>query len=381
MKKNLCFVSTTRADFDLQKEVIISLEKKFKCTLICSGTHFEKQFGNSIRYINKFKIKKKIFCKIENLLNVNFDKLHSKYLRSFYKVLKKINPDAICLFGDRSETFIISFVAYSLEIPIIHFSGGEITSGSLDDAYRHSITKMSELHFTTTNQHRKRVIQLGENPKTVFNCGISSLSNFKNFKFLKQEKIEKDLKIKFSKKNFFVTLHPEKSIKDNFKKFSFVFLAIKKFQDISVFISSPNIDKGFKEIQKLIKYKCKNSSRWYYLKNLGHQYFFSTVKLCDVFIGNSSSGISEIPSLHVPTVNIGSRQNGRPRSFSIIDTNFEVKNIQKAIKKSMSKNFQKKIKKSKNLFYRNDSLKIINQNILKFLNSKNKQKLFFNVNF
>ncbi|MBK53007.1 MAG: UDP-N-acetylglucosamine 2-epimerase (hydrolyzing), partial [Candidatus Marinimicrobia bacterium] len=137
----------------------------------------------------------------------------------------------------------------------------------------------------------------------------------------------------------------------------------------------------FKEIQKLIKYKCKNSSRWYYLKNLGHQYFFSTVKLCDVFIGNSSSGISEIPSLHVPTVNIGSRQNGRPRSFSIIDTNFEVKNIQKAIKKSMSKNFQKKIKKSKNLFYRNDSLKIINQNILKFLNSKNKQKLFFNINF
>ena len=374
-----CFNHKSR--FRFTKEVIVNLEKKFKCTLICSGTHFEKQFGDSINYINKVKIKKKVFCKIKNLSNNNFYKLHSNYLLSFYKILKKINPDAICLFGDRSETFIISFVAYSLEIPIIHFSGGEITAGSLDDAYRHSITKMSELHFTTTNKHRKRVIQLGENPKTVFNCGNSSLSNFKNFKFLKQEKIEKDLKIKFSKKNFFVTLHPEKSTKDNFKKFKSVFLAIKKFKDISVFISSPNIDKGFKEIQELIKYTCKKSSRWYYLKNLGHQYFFSTVKLCDAFIGNSSSGISEIPSLHVPTVNIGSRQLGRPRSFSIIDTSFKVMDIQRAIKKSMSKNFIKKIKKSKNLFYRNDSLKIINKNISKFLNLKNKQKLFFDINF
>ena len=160
-----------------------------------------------------------------------------------------------------------------------------------------------------------------------------------------------------------------------------IFLPIKKFQDISVFISSPNIDKGFKEIQKLIEYTCKTSSRWYYLKNLGQQYFFSTVRQCNAFIGNSSSGISEIPSLYVPTVNIGSRQFGRPRSFSIIDTNFEVKNIQRAIKKSMSKNFQKEIKKSKNLFYRNDSLKIINKNISKFLKLKNKQKLFYNINF
>jgi len=381
MKKNLCFISTTRADFDLQKEVIINLEKKFKCTLICSGTHFEKQFGNSINYINKFKIKKKIFCKIKNLSNDNFEKLHSKYLLSFYKIFKKINPDAICLFGDRSEIFIISFVAYSLQIPIIHFSGGEITSGSLDDAYRHSITKMSELHFTTTNEHKKRVIQLGENPKMVFNSGNSSLSNFKSFKFLKKKKIEEDLKIKFSKENFFVTLHPEKLTKDNIKKFKSVFSAIKKFKDISVFISSPNIDKGFKEIQKLIKNTCKTSSRWYYLKNLGHKYFFSTVKLCNAFIGNSSSGISEIPSLHVPTINIGSRQHGRPRSFSVIDTNFKVKNIQRAIKKSMSKNFQKRIKKSKNLFYRKDSLNIINKNILKFLNLRNKQKLFYNINF
>ena len=183
MKKNLCFVSTTRADFDLQKEVIVNLEKKFKCTLICSGTHFEKQFGDSINYINKVKIKKKVFCKIKNLSNNNFYKLHSNYLLSFYKILKKINPDAICLFGDRSETFIISFVAYSLEIPIIHFSGGEITAGSLDDAYRHSITKMSELHFTTTNKHRKRVIQLGKIPKQsltveIVRCRILKILNF-----------------------------------------------------------------------------------------------------------------------------------------------------------------------------------------------------------
>ena len=148
-----CFNNKSRLRFTKKKLLLVL--KKFKCTLICSGTHFEKQFGNSIRYINKFKIEKKIFCKIENLLNVNFDKLHSGVPSVFLQNTKKINPDAICLFGDRSETFIISFVAYSLEIPIIHFSGGEITSGSLDDAYRHSITKMSELHFTTTNQHRK----------------------------------------------------------------------------------------------------------------------------------------------------------------------------------------------------------------------------------
>ena len=379
MKKKILFITTSRADFDLQKDLIINLSKKYDCYLICTGTHFDTNYGYSYKNILKTNIKKIIIYKIKDIYKKTFDKIHSEYLSIVYSCLKKINPNLICLFGDRSEILITSFVAYSLKVPIAHFSGGELTEGSLDDSYRHCITKFSNFHFTTSKEHKKRVIQLGENKKNVFNFGSLIISNIKNKKFFLKEDLEKIYLIKFKKFNFLLTLHPDKeNLYKNYKK---VFQTLEHVKDSSIFISRPNNDNGSKQINQLIKSYLKKNKNFYLLKEKGSHLYFSLIKKCNCVIGNSSSGISEVPSLKIPTINIGYRQFGRPRSISIIDVDYNKSQILNAVKISLTNNFLRKIKKNKNPFFKKNSLRKTIVKVEKLIKIKLTPKKFFDLNF
>lgn len=378
MKKKICIISTSRADYSFIKPIVITFrkEKKFKTIFLVTGTHLEKKFGYSVTEIvkDKLKIDKKISINLnKKSSSENISFLSSEYIKQFSKFLKKINPDYLILLGDRYEVLSAALSAYILNIPIAHIAGGEVTKGSYDDGFRHSITKLSNIHFVTTNEHRKRVIQLGENPKTVFNVGSVGLITLKNNKYLIKNEIEKKLKTKLFKKNVILTFHPETlGAMKNKKIINCIFNVLNSYKDLKVFVTSPNLDKGRDEIlEEIIKNNKKFPKKNIYIPTLGSQMYYSLAKISDGVIGNSSSGISEIPSLNIGSLNIGSRQSGRPMAKSIINLiTINNKNLKKKINQLFSKNFKKNVKSSTNPFYKKDTDKKILNHMKKILFSK-----------
>jgi GDP/UDP-N,N'-diacetylbacillosamine 2-epimerase (hydrolysing) len=378
MKKKICVLTTSRADYGLLKPLVQGLkkEKKFKTIFTVTGTHFQKKYGYSVNEIvkDKIKIDKKIYINLVNkITSDNISLLAGEYMKHFSKFLNENKPNYIVLLGDRYEVLSAALTAYIMNIPIIHIAGGEVTEGSYDDGFRHSITKLSDIHFVTTKQHRKRVIQLGENPKTVFNVGSLGLMNLKKIKYLKKKDIEKKLKTKLLKKNIILTFHPETKNNTNIDALKMLFKIVNLIDDLKVIITAPNLDKGRDEIMKeILKNKNKFPKKNIYIPNLGSQLYYSLAKVSDGVVGNSSSGISEIPSLNIGTLNIGFRQSGRPIANSIINLKkVGYRSLKVSLKKLLSRNFKDKIKDSSNPFFRKNTDKKIISMIRKLIMIKN----------
>ncbi len=365
MKKKILFITSDRSDFYLQKDLIIELQNIHKCYLFCTGTHFDKKFGLTIDNIKNSKIKNLIFSKIKNVNKIEYFKLHSIYLDEFNKIINKINPDLLILFGDRSEILICSFVAYSKKINIAHFYGGEVTKGSLDNRYRDGISLFSNYHFTSNINHKKNVINLGFRNKNVFSYGSLLNDVFSKKNFYDKKEVEKKYNIKLNKYNYVLTFHPDKE--NNIKNYNKVFESIKGLEKTSIFICRPNNDPGNKEILKLINKTKNDKNKIFLIKDYGTKYYFSLIKQSNGVIGNSSSGISEIPSLNKPSINIGNRQKGRPRSKSVIDVEYDIKKIKNAITKTRSKEFLRKIKKNYNPYFKKNAFLNTKKQIIKIL--------------
>lgn len=378
MRKKICVLTTSRADYGLLKPLVQGLkkEKKFKTIFTVTGTHFEKKYGHSVNEIlkDKIKIDKKILINLVNKStsdNISF--LAGEYMKSFSKFFNENKPNYIVLLGDRYEVLSAGITAYIMNIPIIHIAGGEVTEGSYDDGFRHSITKLSDIHFVTTDQHRKRVIQLGENPKTVFNVGSLGLINLKRIKYLKKKDIENKLKTKLFKKNIILTFHPETRNNTNIDALKNLFRIMNLIDDLKVIITAPNLDKGRDEIMReILINKNKFPEKNIFIPNLGSQLYYSLAKISDGVVGNSSSGISEIPSLNVGTLNIGFRQSGRPMAKSVIDLKkVNYKSLKINLDRLFSKSFKDKIKNSTNPFFKKNTDKHIISLIKKLIMSDN----------
>jgi len=361
--KKICFITTSRADFGMVNELVKeSLRyKRVKTYLVISGNHNEQIYGRSIKEINLNKkvLTQKIFVKQRNKNNLSVSLSFSKYLKKYSLFLEKLKPDVFVVFGDRYEMLAAALSAYILNIPIAHIAGGEKTSGSLDEGYRHSITKLSNLHFPTSKIYRNRLIQLGENPKTVFNFGSLNRQKILNTKYLTKKEISKKYKIKFLKKNLLLTYHPENIGSDmNVKNLSLVLDCLKTLKDTCIIITSPNADaegvKMIKFIRSFItKIKKKNI---YFFESLGTQVYLSILKIIDGVLGNSSSGISEAPIFSINSINLGNRQMGREMPSSVINckTNRKIilrnlKNLKKKKRKILinrDKDVSKKILKT-----------------------------------
>jgi UDP-hydrolysing UDP-N-acetyl-D-glucosamine 2-epimerase len=348
----LCTISGSRADFFILKNLILKIQhdKKILQSLIVAGSHTSKIFGYTIKDIKKNKIK------IRSIFNFHFkgdrpeDILNYLALgiKKFSNIFTKIKPDLILLLGDRYEILAAALSAYILKIPIVHLYGGEKTKGSLDDNIRHSITKFSSVHLVATKSYLKRVRQLGENKKLIFNVGSLGVEAIKKCKIYNKDYLENKLKIKFNRKNVLMTFHPEtnKSKQENISNLKILLNCLKKLKDTSIIITMPGADHYYRSIQlELQRFKNKNT---YQFKSLGHDYYFSICKIVDFMIGNSSSGIIEMPTFKRGTINLGERQFGRVQAKSIINVEFNEDKIMNAISKIYSKRFENKIKKINN---------------------------------
>ena len=355
MKFKAYTLSTARSDFGILSTLVKKLEKskKFESRLIVSGSHFEKKFGLTVNEIKKDKINKYDFIKISNSFFNEFDdkEIFNQNFKSFSKFFEKKKPHLLIVLGDRFETLSAVLVAKFLSIPIAHIHGGEVTVGSYDDSFRHCITKLADLHFTSHKNYKDRVIQLGENPDSVFNVGSLSLERLKSFKFFTKAYLEQTYKIVFAKKNYLVTLHSETEEILEFKKNNKIFFDfIKNISNANIFITLPSPDKGHELILNEIQ-KIRKNKNIFLIKSPGYKGYVSLIKYVDCVIGNSSSGFYEVPSLKRFTLNVGSRQTGRVVLKSIISCNFDKKKLLRALKKidKMKKNKKIYFKKLKNI--------------------------------
>jgi GDP/UDP-N,N'-diacetylbacillosamine 2-epimerase (hydrolysing) len=370
-------VTSTRADFGILKNLISNLKKTnyFNLKIIATGTHFSKKHGFSFSEIKNQKVE--IYKKVVITNNASSPKSllndMSILSKSISFLIKKDKPDLFIVLGDRYEIFAVALSAYLNKVPIAHIHGGEVTQGSLDDGFRHCISKMSNVHFVSHNAYKKRLIQMGENPKTVYNVGSLGVENIYKTKLLSKEELEKSLKINLKKNILLVCLQPEitKTLTTNLVNETLS--ALKFYNDKSIIFTMPGADLYNDIIFKKIFKFTKRNSNCFLFKTLGSQKFLSFLKIADVIIGNSSSGILEMPTFRKPTINIGDRQQGRVKSNSITDVCSKKYLIKKKIDFIYSKKFNSKniINPYKKL---NTSKKIIsiikNINLKKYKNKK-----------
>ena len=336
MKKKIAAITTSRADFDLLEPVLqeMNKNKNIQLRLIVSGSHFDKKFGYTYKDILRSKLnidfKHKIFFK--KISKSELISSLSSYIRKLSVYLEKKNFDMVLILGDRYETLISAFIMNFHNIPIAHISGGEVTEGSKDDSFRHAISKLSKFHFVSHKLYKKRLIQLGEEKKNIFNYGSLGKENIVSVKVLNKLAIQKKLKIKFNDINFLATYHPETiDTKNNTKNFKILIESLLNFKGANIFITSPNADYGSRAIFNYINEIKKNNKNIFFLKSLGKINYFSLLYHCDLYIGNSSSGVTEVPYIKKYSINLGDRQRGRILLKNVINIPFDRKKIIKKI--------------------------------------------------
>jgi GDP/UDP-N,N'-diacetylbacillosamine 2-epimerase (hydrolysing) len=354
MKKKICVVTGSRAEYGLFCPLLkeIKSDNRFVLQIVAAGMHLCPEFGLTYKDIEKdgFKINEKVRIPLSSDTEAAVTKSTGLGMIGFADTFSRLKPDLLILLGDRFEIFSAAIAAFIARIPIAHLYGGEVTEGVLDDAMRHSITKMSYLHFVSTEEYRKRVVQLGEDPRRVFKVGAIGIDNIKKLKMLSKDRLERELRFKFGRKNIIVTFHPV-TLENNTTEIQFknILKALDSFKDLNVIFTKPNADPNGRVIIRLIEdYLKKNPSKGVSFISMGHIRYLSAIKQVDAVLGNSSSGIIEAPSFGKPVINIGDRQRGRIKAGCIIDCNPDLASIRSAIEKAFAPRFKDYCKTVKN---------------------------------
>ncbi len=379
-KKTICIVTGTRAEYGLFLPIMkkIQSSSRLELKIIASTMHFSEEFGNTYKQIEEdgFFIDEKI----ENLLSSDTRSSVAKSTGLATILLSdafsRIEPDMVLVLGDRFETHAAATTAMLMNIPIAHIHGGEITEGAIDEKIRHSITKMSSLHFVSTEGYRNRAIQMGESPDTVFTVGAPGIDNIVNLALLSKSELENELDWKINKPTALFTYHPETlssvKVREQIKQ---ILLTLEN-SEINVLFTYSNSDYGGRVINKEIDdFAAKNKNKYLVVKSLGQLKYLSAMKHLDLLIGNTSSGIIEAASFNKPVVNIGDRQLGRMQSKNII--NCKIKKLRNHIEKAMSKEFYKKCNDIENIYGGGDAAQKIVE-ILK-VQKLTTTKVFYNL--
>lgn len=367
--RKICLITTSRADYGIQSNLIKLLQNdsEIDFSLIVSGSHMSKKHGETYREIENdgVKITKKIGIGMDDECDLYVEHVFANAVLRFSAALREISPDIVVLLGDRYEMLAAAFACCLNNIPIAHLHGGETTEGATDEAFRHSITKMAHLHFTSCKTYRSRVIQLGEDPERVFNVGAMGVENALNVLTLSKEELEKNLGIKLLKRNLLVTFHPvtlEKGRSEN--QIDQLLAALSELKDTMIVFTHPNADAEGDVIAEKIKDFIKSGNGRYLFASLGMKRYFSMIKQVDAVVGNSSSGIIEVPSFKKATINIGNRQAGRIQAKSIINCPPEKASILKAIATVYTQDFQTVLKSAENPYAKENSARNV-FNVLK----------------
>jgi len=358
MRPKICVITGSRADYGLLYFTIkeIQKSKKLELQLIASGSHLSHEFGLTYKQIeqDKFNIDRKIEILLTSDTSVGTCKSIGLGVIGFSEAFTDLTPDMILVLGDRFEIFAASIAALILGIPIAHIHGGELTEGNFDNSIRHCITKMSHIHFSATEKYCKRIIQLGELPENTYNVGGLGVEHLSKISLLTRNKIQKELNVKFEKKNYLVTYHPE-TLNINLveKHFRFLLETLKGHVDTLFIFTKANADSGGRIINEMIdEFVSENGRSACAFVSMGQLKYLSTMKYMDGVIGNSSSGIIEAPSLKIGTINIGDRQKGREQSNSVINCRPTLDSIKNAFITLRSDNYKEVLKSSRNPYER-----------------------------
>jgi len=353
-KKKICIITGSRAEYGLLYWLLkeIQATPQFDLQIVATGMHLSPEFGMTYQEIEKdgFKINKKVEMLLSSDTSSAISKSTGLGMIGFSDVYRKLKPDLIIVLGDRYEILAATTTAMFAKIPIAHISGGETTQGAFDEAIRHSITKMSWWHFVANAEYKKRVIQLGEHPKRVFDVGGLGVDAIKKSNLLSKKDLAKKMGIKFGKKNLVITYHPV-TLEDgkSQKHFESLLRALSELKETYLIFTLPNSDSDSSVIKKMIRdFIANNEEKSISFTSMGSLNYLSTLQYVDGVVGNSSSGLAEAPTFKIGTINVGDRQNGRMKADSIIDCNPNQKSIANALKKLYSKEFQNKIMTVKN---------------------------------
>jgi GDP/UDP-N,N'-diacetylbacillosamine 2-epimerase (hydrolysing) len=347
--RKICVVTGSRADYGLLNWLMkeIQADARLQLQVMATGMHLSPEFGLTFKDIEAdgFRIDEKVEMLLSSDTPIGIAKSIGLGTISMADSLARLQPDIVVLLGDRFETFAAAQAALVARIPIAHLHGGETTEGAIDEAFRHAITKMSHLHFTSAEAYRERVIQLGEDPQRVFSFGAAAMDNLNRIKLLDRVALEVALDFRLGKRNLLVTFHPvtlENASAS--QQFSALLQALEGLDDCNFIFTKPNADTDGRIIGDMIDaFAGRNSTTAAAFTSLGQLRYLSTMRLVDGVVGNSSSGLIEAPSFGIGTVNIGDRQKGRIRADSVIDCAPETKAIQAALERLFSDGFRQSL--------------------------------------
>ena len=384
MKRKICVVTGPRAEYGLlywlMKE--IQEDKDLELQLIVTGMHLSPEFGLTYKEIEKdFKIDKKIEMLLSSDTAVGISKSMGLAQISFAEAYDELCPDILVILGDRYEIFSAVSSAMCARIPIAHLHGGETTEGAFDESIRHSITKMSHLHFTATDEYKNRVIQLGEQPDKVFNVGGLGIDNIKKLKLLSRKEFEESIDFKLNKKNILVTFHPV-TLEDSTASAQFknILDALDELKDTNIIFTKANSDTDGRIINSMIdEYVQNNRDKSVGFTSLGQLRYLSALQYIDAMVGNSSSGLIEAPTFKVATINIGDRQKGRIMADSVINCSSDIVSMRNALAKLYSSEFNKVLSNVCNPYGNGGASKKIKDAIKKVSLDNILKKSFYNI--
>jgi len=336
MKKRICVFTGNRAEYGLLYPLLREIQRysDLQLELLVSGAHLQKEFGETYRQIEAdgFAIDAKVDIELGDDSGVGVGRSMGTGVIRYTEALAFLQPHLLIVLGDRYEAFAAATGAMIMRIPIAHLHGGEATFGLIDEAIRHSITKMSQLHFTSTEEYRRRVIQLGENPDKVFNVGALGLDNLHCVDMLSREQVAQELDIVWQARNLLVTFHPvtleEDALTDQCAQ---LLNALEQCRETAIIFTRANVDMEGGRINRMIENFADNHPQAFVFSSLGQKRYLSLLQYVDAMVGNSSSGIIEAASFKLPVVNIGSRQRGRDRGHNVVDVGHVRADIKQAV--------------------------------------------------
>ena len=353
MTRKICVITGTRAEYGLLRWVMQGIKNEPELTLqiIVTGMHLSPEFGLTYRDIEQdgFQIDRKVEMLTSSDTAVGIAKSMGLGLIGFADALHELNPDLIVVLGDRFEIFSAVSAALVARIPVAHLHGGEATEGLIDEAIRHSITKMSHLHFVAAAEYRQRVIQLGEQPDRVFLVGGLGIDNINSLKLLDSAALEASLNFKLGPKNLLITFHPVTlETATATEQMSELLAALAELDNTQLIFTMPNADTDGRVMISMVEEFVAQHTNACAYKSLGQLRYLSCVSHVDGVIGNSSSGLAEVPSFKKGTINIGDRQRGRLQAASVINCDPTRQSIAAAVKQLYSINFQMSLSKIRN---------------------------------
>ncbi len=383
--KKIAVLTGTRAEYGLLKPLLKKIEQdeELKLCLVVTGAHLEKQYGETASEIERdgFEIAHKVKMNLKSDRPEGILRSMALELDGLAEVFLQEQPDLLILLGDRYEILMAAATALINRVPIAHIHGGELTQGAIDEGIRHAVTKMSAIHFTSTKEYRKRVIQMGEQPDLVFDVGALGVENISNINYLSQRELTKKFAIDWSRPIVMVTYHPV-TLEDNTaeKQFGNLLRVLARHEEYNYIFTYANADTDGQIINHMIEQFVEEKKNSRAFASMGQVGYLSTLRYAAAVVGNSSSGIIEAPSFHIPTVNVGNRQMGRMKAGTVVDCGTAQDEIEKAFTEALSEKFRNQCMEESNPYEGKNTAENIMKHIKNYLKVfNNTEKKFYDM--